>query len=103
MYLCTPIRGFRPGKAGMLNPYRHNPTPLSEEEKVFQESKPVWDRVFDHGKYMQHEGPLKVSQHSIFTIIIFQFIAFHWYRFPRCRTIPKNEADETLLYLLARP
>ena len=33
VFVNTPIRSFRPGKMGMLNPYRHDPTPLSEEEK----------------------------------------------------------------------
>ena len=54
----TPQRFFRPG---VVNPYRHDPTPLSEQESAQQEAKPVWDRVFDHSKYMHHEGPLKLS------------------------------------------
>ena len=44
-----------------MNPYRVDPTPLSEQESAQQEAKPVWDRVFDHSKYMKHEGPLKLS------------------------------------------
>ena len=50
-------RFFRPG---VVNPYRDDPTPLSSKESSEQASKPVWDRIFDHKKYMQHEGPLKV-------------------------------------------
>ena len=34
---------------------------LTDTDRTAQESAPVWDRVFDHKKYMQHEGPLKVS------------------------------------------
>ena len=44
-----------------MNIYKYDPTPISEQESKQQESKPVWDRVFDHSKYMKHEGPLKVS------------------------------------------
>ena len=51
-------RFFRPGT---INQYKKDPTPMSDTEKVSQESKPVWDRVFDHSKYMKHEGPLKLS------------------------------------------
>ena len=53
-------RNFRPAK-GAVNPYLYNPTPISEQESQSQTAKPVWDRVFDHRKYMQHEGPLKLS------------------------------------------
>ena len=49
---------FRP-KA--VNPYRHDPTPISEAESASQQTKAVWDRVFDHQKYMQRDGPLKLS------------------------------------------
>ena len=28
--------------------HKHDPTPISDQEKIAQESKPVWDRVFDH-------------------------------------------------------
>ena len=34
---------------------------MSDLERASQGSKPVWDRVFDHKKYMHHEGPLKLS------------------------------------------
>ncbi len=44
-----------------LNPYLHNPIILSEQERVAQESKPVWERTFDWKKYMEHDGPLKLS------------------------------------------
>ena len=52
------VRHFR---QTMMNPYRHTPTPLSAQDQQAQADKPVWDRVFDHQKYMQHEGPLKLS------------------------------------------
>jgi len=61
----TNQRFFRPG---VVNPYREDPTPLSAKESSEQKSKPVWDRVFDHKKYMQHEGPLKVSKDNYFCI-----------------------------------
>ena len=52
------MRFYRPGTQ---NIYKVDPTPIFEAEKKDQENLPVWDRIFDHGKYMQHEGPLKVS------------------------------------------
>lgn len=52
-----PIRYFRPGT---INYYKHDPVEVSEAERRAQEAAPVWDRVFDHKKYMHHEGPLKV-------------------------------------------
>ena len=54
----TSQRFFRPPSQ---NIYRADPTPISEKESTEQESKPVWERVFDHKKYMKHEGPLKLS------------------------------------------
>ena len=53
-----PKRDFRPGT---LNPYKWDPVELTETDREAQTSAPVWDRVFDHKKYMQHEGPLKLS------------------------------------------
>ena len=54
----TQYRAFRPGT---VNTYKYDPTPLSEDQSKQQESLPVWDRIFDHKKYMHHEGPLKLS------------------------------------------
>ena len=34
---------------------------VSEEMRSEQAVKPVWERTFDHQKYMQHEGPLKLT------------------------------------------
>ena len=51
-------RSFR---SGFLNPYKNDPTPMSDEQRAAQGVKPVWDRVFDHKKYMEHDGPLKLS------------------------------------------
>ena len=53
------MRFFRPGT---INAYRHDPVDMDEGERRNQESRPVWDRVFDHKKYMEHEGPMKVSK-----------------------------------------
>lgn len=44
-----------------MNPYKHDPTPMSDSVRQAQQSRPVWERVFDHKKYMHHEGPLKLS------------------------------------------
>ena len=44
-----------------VNPYKDDPTPMKAEEREAQVAKPVWDRVFDHQRYMKHEGPLKLS------------------------------------------
>ena len=43
----VPVRFYRP-QTGAMNPYKFNPTPLSEAEKESQKDLPVWDRVFDH-------------------------------------------------------
>merc|ERR1712060_236613 len=50
--------GFR---SGFKNPYLDDPTPMSDQERQEQTAKPVWDRTFDHKRYMQHQGPLKLS------------------------------------------
>ena len=34
---------------------------MSQAERDEQQAIPVWDRVFDHKKYMHHAGPLKIS------------------------------------------
>ena len=52
------VRGFR---STFKNPYLHDPTPMSDAERQEQTAKPVWERTFDHKRYMQHEGPLKLS------------------------------------------
>ena len=52
------MRFFRDG---FRNPYTYDPTPMSKQERTEQETLPVWDRVFDHKKYMEHDGPLKLS------------------------------------------
>ena len=54
----TQARCFRPGS---INPYRHDPNPVSEDVRSAQSTLPVWDRTFDHKKYMHHDGPLKLS------------------------------------------
>ena len=57
-FRMAPVRSFR---LGTVNPYKHDPIEMSQSERDHQESMPVWERLFDHKKYMQHEGPLKVS------------------------------------------
>ncbi len=56
--MAPATRGFR---SNFKNPYMHDPTPMSQEQSREQTAMPVWDRVFDHRKYMEHEGPLKLS------------------------------------------
>ena len=36
----------------MMNPYKADPTPLRETDRAAQAEMPVWERVFDHQKYM---------------------------------------------------
>lgn len=55
---ATQQAGFR---QTFLNPYKADPTPMSDATRDAQGAQPVWDRVFDHKKYMHHEGPLKLS------------------------------------------
>ena len=52
------VRQFR---SDFVNPYKHDPTALTEQERQKQQELPVWERTFDYKKYMQHDGPLKVS------------------------------------------
>lgn len=54
----TSVRSFR---NDFVNPYKAAPIHLNEAERVAQEKLPVWERVFDHKRYMEHEGPLKVN------------------------------------------
>ena len=56
--LPTTVRSFR---SDFRNPYMHDPTPMSQEQRDEQTAQPVWDRVFDHKKYMHHEGALKLT------------------------------------------
>ena len=60
MSLLAPAasRGFR---SDFKNPYMNDPTPMSQQERDEQTAMPVWDRTFDHKKYMEHDGPLKMS------------------------------------------
>lgn len=51
-------KGFR---EDFKNPYKTDPLNLTEVERKKQEGLPVWERLFDHKKYMEHEGPLKVK------------------------------------------
>jgi hypothetical protein len=55
--LQTPLRHFR---SDFVNPYKASPVELSEVESNKQEQLPVWERLFDYKKYMEHDGPLKV-------------------------------------------
>ena len=82
-------KGFRDD---FPNPYKHDPLDLTETERRQQESKPVWERQFDHKKYMEHDGPLKVTKRNLIIIVIHRYSIF------RCRAIPQNEAYEALLF-----
>ena len=52
------MRTFR---SDFKNPYMHDPTPMSTQQRQEQIDKPVWERVFDHKRYMHHTGALKLS------------------------------------------
>ena len=52
------LRTFR---SDFKNPYMHDPNPMSEQEREEQTALPVWERSFDHKRYMEHDGPLKMS------------------------------------------
>lgn len=54
--MCS-MRNFR---SGFKNPYKDDPVEISEFERQKQTTLPIWDRVFDHKKYMENDGPLKV-------------------------------------------
>lgn len=71
MLVVQPTRSFR---SDYNNPYRYDPTPISEYEREKQQELPVWDRVFDFKKYMDHEGPLKVIKTSRLTVSL----VVHW-------------------------
>lgn len=55
------VQQFRGFREDFQNPYKHNPVPITEQERKAQEALPVWERVFDYKKYMEHDGPLKVN------------------------------------------
>ena len=57
----APAIAMRQFRSDFKNPYLSDPTPMTEEVRAAQQDTPVWDRVFDHKKYMEHEGPLKLS------------------------------------------
>jgi hypothetical protein len=44
-----------------MNPYLFDPLKVDDELREAQSGLPVWDRVFDHRKYMHHDGPIKLS------------------------------------------
>ena len=52
------VRSFRSRRP---NIYTTSNVVLTDKEREEQKSLPVWDRVFDHRKYIVHEGPLKMA------------------------------------------
>ena len=52
---------FRYFRLARTNPYIEADVKLTNQEVERQQTMPVWERVFDHRKYMEHEGPLKIS------------------------------------------
>ena len=58
VFQATQVRTFR---SDFVNPYKQSPINLTETERQKQEELPVWDRTFDYKKYMEHDGPLKVT------------------------------------------
>lgn len=56
--LCAvPVRGYR---KELANPYKAPNLGMTDFDLTKQEEKPVWDRVFDFKKYMNHTDSLKV-------------------------------------------
>ena len=53
-----PVRNFRLIRR---NPFTHPEVKITQKEEEMQKDLPVWERVFDHKKYMEHEGPLKMT------------------------------------------
>ena len=49
-------RGFR---FDFQNPYKVAQVKITDEIREQQKGLPVWERTFDHSKYMQRQGPLK--------------------------------------------
>ena len=82
MVVASTTRSFR---NDFKNPYKYDPVELAETERVKQEALPVWDRIYDHKKYMEIEGPLKVifQQDVAITLIV-----INWSCLLRCRAIP---------------
>ncbi len=58
LFVQAPVRHFR---SDFVNPYIHSEVKLTETERSTQENLPVWERTFDFKKYMEHDGPLKLS------------------------------------------
>ena len=59
----APVATFR---SDFKNPYMNDPTPMSQQQRDEQTALPVWERVFDHKRYMEQEGPLKLSTGKAF-------------------------------------
>lgn len=57
-YNLIGVRYFRLMKAH--NPYEVKTELLTEKEREKEKVLPVWDRKFDHEKYLKQKGPLKV-------------------------------------------
>ena len=54
----TTLRGFRLERP---NPYLTSEVKVTKTEIESQKELPVWERMFDHKKYMEHEGALKIT------------------------------------------
>ena len=52
---------FRAFRILKRNPYTQPEVKATPQEIEDQKDLPVWERVFDHKKYMEHKGPLKMA------------------------------------------
>jgi hypothetical protein len=48
-------------RSNATNPLLVSSVKLAQKEAEAQKDLPVWERLFDHKKYMDHEGPLKMT------------------------------------------
>ena len=58
MLLRPTLRFYRSEKP---NPYMTSEVKINPIEEMKQQDLPVWQRIFDHKRYMEHEGPLKMA------------------------------------------
>ena len=101
--LSNQFRCFRPGS---VNPYRHDPTPMTQNERDTQEAMPVWDRIFDHKKYMKNEGPLKLSTGIAFMDVEpfprMKLMKLYYLALQELRDLPDNYGYKTLCQEMTR-
>ena len=48
-------------RSNATNPLLNSNVKLADREIEAQKDLPVWERLFDHKKYMEHDGPIKMT------------------------------------------